>query len=260
MASASGSGTKHAPVIFYGHGAGKPFREFSNFYPSDFKIEDITYWCMEQWIMAEKARLFGDSKTLTKILASKRAGAIKTLGRKVKSFVEVKWAAARPDVALTGLAAKFGQSKQLKELLLSTGDALIVEAAEDDAIWGVGLSVKDAKSASPETQDRWSKDGTNLLGRSLCMVREQIRASQPFTITVIGPRNGRGGDAQEYKANPSDTIESILGWARTNVYSCADAAHVGSYDAPALDGAQTVAGAGLSAGSILRVRPKLVAT
>jgi len=60
------------------------------------------------------------------------------------------------------LRAKFTQNEKLKELLLSTGDKVIVENAPNDYQWGIGA------------------DGTgkNLLGLALMEVRKEIAESQ----------------------------------------------------------------------------------
>ena len=80
--------TQNGIVLFYG---GWP----SNFYPSNFTIDGITYWCGEQWMMAEKARLFGDTAMLEKILAEKKNPWKLKLeyGRNIKPFDKAKWEA-----------------------------------------------------------------------------------------------------------------------------------------------------------------------
>jgi hypothetical protein len=59
----------------------------------------------------------------------------------------------------TAVLAKFTQNAGLKELLLSTGDAKLVEHTENDSYWGDGGDGK----------------GRNMLGQVLMYVREQLR-------------------------------------------------------------------------------------
>lgn len=61
---------------------------------------------------------------------------------------------------LKGLRAKFSQHKELKELLLSTGDATLVEHTARGRIWG----------------DGGDGSGENRLGRLLMQVREELRS------------------------------------------------------------------------------------
>ena len=68
--------------------------------------------------------------------------------------------------------AKFSQNDELKEFLLSTGDAILVEASPYDRIWGIGLY---PAQAAMGTVDQWR--GLNLLGCALMEVRDWLRES-----------------------------------------------------------------------------------
>ena len=47
------------------------------------------------------------------------------------------------------LAMKFKQNEELKELLLSTGDAILAEVAPRDTLWGIGYSESNPKAFDP---------------------------------------------------------------------------------------------------------------
>lgn len=68
-----------------------------------------------------------------------------------------------------GNVLKFSQNKELKEFLLSTNDAVLVEASPYDKVWGVGLKRDDIKINNP---NKWQ--GENLLGFALMEVREKL--------------------------------------------------------------------------------------
>jgi ribA/ribD-fused uncharacterized protein len=59
---------------------------FSQWHPSPFQIDGIHYNCAEQWMMAEKARLFGDEETERKIMFAVMPQDQKKYGRQVKDF------------------------------------------------------------------------------------------------------------------------------------------------------------------------------
>ena len=58
----------------------------SNWYPSIFTHNGITFSSMEQYMMYRKALSFGDEKVATQILATDNAAEIKALGRLVSGY------------------------------------------------------------------------------------------------------------------------------------------------------------------------------
>ena len=53
----------------------------SQWHDSAFEIEGVRYATAEHWMMAEKARLFGDDKKRAEIIAASHPGEARTLGR-----------------------------------------------------------------------------------------------------------------------------------------------------------------------------------
>ncbi|GAB5354321.1 hypothetical protein AAMO2058_000108700 [Amorphochlora amoebiformis] len=143
---------------------------FSQWYKSTFYVDGIKYTHAEQWMMAEKARLFNDKETLAKILAADNPRKQKKLGREVRGFKDGKWKSSRLHIVVKGNLAKFSQDKKLKEMLLKTGDRIIVEASPVDTIWGIGL-----RESDPRAQDMKTWRGLNLLGEALMRVRKVLR-------------------------------------------------------------------------------------
>ncbi|BDP42361.1 hypothetical protein DAETH_23300 [Deinococcus aetherius] len=141
---------------------------FSNFHPSVFTKDGATYRWAEQYLMARKARLFGDEGRLAAILAARTPADCKALGRRVTPYDDEVWTRERYGVALDMLRLKFGQNVELRDALLATGDALLVEASPTDRIWGIGFSEGEAEA----NRHAW---GENLLGRALMEVRAELR-------------------------------------------------------------------------------------
>lgn len=144
---------------------------FSNWYPSDFTINNISYWCTEQYLMAEKARLFNDIEILGKIMNSKDQKEIKDLGRKVHNFDEDIWNKNKEKIMYEGNLAKFIQNEILRNYIMSTNDRILVEASPYDKIWGIGLSVKNDNNKI-KNPNNWK--GRNLLGFTLMKVRDTV--------------------------------------------------------------------------------------
>jgi ribA/ribD-fused uncharacterized protein len=157
----------HRPTRTGAPGAGC----LSQWWPATFIVDGVSYPTAEHWMMAGKARLFGDEKGLAAVLRAASPGAAKAAGRTVSGFDDERWAAARYDVVVAGNLAKFGQHADLRDFLLSTGTKVLVEASPYDRIWGIGMAATNPDVARPSV---WR--GVNLLGFALMEVRDGVAA------------------------------------------------------------------------------------
>jgi ribA/ribD-fused uncharacterized protein len=168
-----GTGQPVKYLFFWGHtrpaeaAVGKEC--FSQWYPAPFTVEGDTYATAEHYMMAEKARLFGDEATRALILQATHPDQAKKLGRRVQNFDETRWNAVRFEVVVRGNVAKFSQHPELRQYLMQTAPRVLVEASPVDAIWGIGLAQDHPKAANP---GEWR--GLNLLGFALMEVRDQL--------------------------------------------------------------------------------------
>ena len=144
---------------------------FSQWYPSRFELEGVVYPTAEHFMMAEKARLFGDTHTLARVLIAATPNDAKTLGRRVGGYDDQRWAAHRFDSVVKGNHAKFAQSGKLRAFLIGTAPRVLVEASPVDAIWGIGMAADDPRATDPI---QWQ--GLNLLGFALMLVRDRLSA------------------------------------------------------------------------------------
>jgi ribA/ribD-fused uncharacterized protein len=141
----------------------------SQWYAAPFTVDGPTYPTAEHWMMAGKARLFGDEQGLAAVLAAPDPARAKAAGRKVRGYDERAWRAARYDIVVAGNLAKFGQHADLRDFLVATGDKVLVEASPHDLIWGVGLAAE-----HPDVRRPIAWRGLNLLGFALMDVRERL--------------------------------------------------------------------------------------
>lgn len=143
---------------------------FSNWYPAAFKVGEHVYPTAEHYMMAAKARLFGDDEIFEQVFASDSPADAKSLGRKIRGFDESKWLENRFDIVVAGNLEKFSQNPDLKRFLVSTGTDILAEASPVDQIWGIGLASDADEIGDPK---RWK--GLNLLGFALMEVREKLK-------------------------------------------------------------------------------------
>jgi ribA/ribD-fused uncharacterized protein len=141
----------------------------SQWYDAPFTVDGRTYPTAEHWMMAGKARLFGDERGLAAVLAAPDPARAKAAGRKVRGYDERAWRAARYEIVVAGNLAKFGQHADLRAFLVATGDTVLVEASPRDLIWGIGLA-----AGHPDVRRPIAWRGLNLLGFALMDVRERL--------------------------------------------------------------------------------------
>ena len=160
-------------VFFWGHTDRKEDVNkscLSQWYMCSFVVDNVSYNCAEQFMMAEKARIFGDDDTWQQIMASYDPMTIKKLGRKVRNFNAYVWKKNCQQIVKRGNLAKFSQNQKLLEYLLGTGDKILVEASPKDTIWGIGLADDASEASNPRL---WQ--GENLLGFALMEVRDMLK-------------------------------------------------------------------------------------
>ena len=161
-------------LFFWGH---QPAKDgsigkscFSQWFEAAFVVDGERYATAEHFMMAEKARLFGDETTRARALAARTPGEAKKLGRQVADFDEAVWLRERFGIVVRANHAKFSQNSPLGVYLMGTGERVLVEASPVDAVWGIGLAADDLNVARP---GQWP--GLNLLGFALMEVREALR-------------------------------------------------------------------------------------
>jgi len=142
---------------------------YSQWYLSDFTIDDFTFSCCEQFMMYKKASYFNDFDTMCKILHTKIPKEHKQLGRAVKNFDDELWNAVADEYVYQGNYNKFSQNNELKEKLLSTKDKIIIEAAAYDPRWASGLNMEDTIASKVK-----DIKGENRLGKAIMRVREEL--------------------------------------------------------------------------------------
>ncbi|MDQ0088655.1 ribA/ribD-fused uncharacterized protein [Paenibacillus anaericanus] len=167
------AGNKFKFMFFWGHtppkDGGVDKSCFSQWWMSPFEVEGTEYSCAEQFMMAEKAKLFGDDEMLDAILKAKHPKEMKAYGRAVRNFNNDIWDKECYEIVKRGSMAKFSQDSKLGDYLKSTKNRILVEASPQDRIWGIGMV-----QSNPDAENPVKWRGRNLLGFALTEVREEL--------------------------------------------------------------------------------------
>ncbi|KAF2843088.1 DUF1768-domain-containing protein, partial [Patellaria atrata CBS 101060] len=161
--------------VFFWRNNGEPNSFMSQWYESPFEFEGTRYRTAEEWMMVQKARLFGDEAVAQKMLSASTPKQHKALGRQVTPFDPDLWDKKKYAIVFQGTVLKFTLSENaaaLRSRLLETGGRELVEASPMDRIWGIGFGANNAE----KNRERW---GRNLLGKALeecrATLREQLK-------------------------------------------------------------------------------------
>lgn len=154
-------------VYFY-----KKESPFSQHYPCVFfwlpenHDQPLRFTSTEQWMMYQKAMLFGDLSIAMKIINESSPQKCKMLGRKVNNFSKVIWDNEKLKIVHDGNVLKFYQNPKLFSALLNVGDRRLAEASPTDRIWGIGKGIDDPHISN------YSEWGQNLLGEILTNIKD----------------------------------------------------------------------------------------
>jgi ribA/ribD-fused uncharacterized protein len=172
MAKTMPKETKMEEIRFY-RASEKPYGVFSNLSRRAIIFEGVEFATSEHAYQAGKARK-PEVKEWLMAAPSPALLAMAAHGLYVWD-VSPDWSKVKFERMKNVLLAKFTQHKDLNELLLSTGDARLVESATVDnavnRLWGEVNGV-----------------GKNMLGKLLMEVREELRAQQAETPKKKGTR------------------------------------------------------------------------
>jgi ribA/ribD-fused uncharacterized protein len=142
-------------ILFYR--VNEPYGFLSNFARCPIEIGGRLWPTSEHYFQAQK---FTDAAQQEQVRLAESAMAAAQLGRTLPGL-RADWDAVRDDAMLRALRAKFSQHPSLREQLLATGDATLVEHSANDRYWA----------------DAGDGSGRNRLGELLELVRGELRAA-----------------------------------------------------------------------------------
>ncbi len=134
-----------------------------------FDEPEYEFNCAEQFMMANKARLFNDQGAFNDIMEAVHPRDQKQLGRLVQNFDPTVWNKHALDLVITGNWQRCLQNKEYQDAIVASGKKYLVEGNRHDPVWAVGLSWDD-----PAILDQANWKGTNWLGKAHMAVRDLL--------------------------------------------------------------------------------------
>ena len=120
-------------ILFYRQN--DSYGEFSNFSAHPFTLNGRLWPTSEHYFQAQK---FAGTEHEEAVRNATTPSLAAKLGRSRALPLRADWEAVKDDVMRAALKAKFEQHPKLKSLLLSTGDAELVEHTRNDSYWADG--------------------------------------------------------------------------------------------------------------------------
>lgn len=147
-----------AVIQFYE--VGDEYGFLSNFAPFPIRLGGRLWPTSEHYFQAQK---FAGTQYEEEIRRAKSPMIAARMGRSRKHPLRRDWESVKDRIMREAVLAKFSQHSDLRERLLSTGDAEIMEHTERDDYWGDGGDGR----------------GRNRLGKILMSVRDELRRGSP---------------------------------------------------------------------------------
>jgi ribA/ribD-fused uncharacterized protein len=155
--SSSENAADRQTITFYA--TGDAFGALSNFAAFPIRVDGKTWPTSEHYFQAQK---FAGTEHEEAIRNTESPMIAARMGRDRKRPLRPDWESVKEQVMHEALRAKFAQHAHLAELLLSTGDAELIEATGNDRYWANG----------------GDGSGKNRLGYLLAQVREELRTGR----------------------------------------------------------------------------------
>ncbi len=129
---------------------------FSNFSPHPFQLKGRIWPTSEHYFQAQK---FAGTEHEEAVRLAKSPMVAARMGRSRERPLRPDWEKVKEEIMREALHAKFAQHPELRSLLLSTGDAELIEHTTNDHYWA----------------DGGDGTGENRLGQLLMELRAEFR-------------------------------------------------------------------------------------
>ena len=153
---------EQARAIIHFYAVSAEYGCFSNFAKAPIRLKGKLWPTTEHYFQAQK---FAGTPREEEIRQAKSPMIAARMGRSRKHRLRPDWERVKDAIMREAALAKFTQHADLRDILLGTGDAILVEHTENDSYWG----------------DGGDGSGRNRLGEILMSVRDELRRGESRT-------------------------------------------------------------------------------
>ncbi|OUL37407.1 Swarming motility protein ybiA [Nostoc sp. T09] len=157
-------------MTIYFYKVWQPYGCFSNFSPHGIQIQGIYWPTVEHYYQAQKFVGSIDAVIIPVIHNAQTPEEAAALGRCSTRQIRADWELVKTQVMREAVLKKFLTHAEIRDILLSTGNEILVENSPKDYFWGCGAN----------------KTGQNHLGKVLMSVREEI--CKLLSVTAIAEK------------------------------------------------------------------------
>jgi N-glycosidase YbiA len=154
-------------MTIYFYKVWQPYGCFSNFSPHSIEIKGTCWPTVEHYYQAQKFVNSPDAHIIPLIHAATTPEEAAALGRCHTRHLRLDWNLVKTEIMRVAVHKKFITHPEIKQILLQTGEEILVENSPTDYFWGCGAD----------------HTGENNLGKILMSVRSEI--SSLFTTSEI---------------------------------------------------------------------------
>ena len=129
---------------------------FSNFAPYPIELQGQTWPTVEHFFQAQKFLAEEHQEAIRQVTSPMIAA---RMGRSRQRPLRADWEEVKDSIMTAAVRAKFSQHLELKQILLDTGEAELIEHSRNDSYWA----------------DGGDGQGLNRLGQILMQIRSELR-------------------------------------------------------------------------------------
>lgn len=140
----------------------KPYGCFSNFYHNLVVIDGVEWPTIEHYFQAQKFPDHPEAREEIRLAKTPKMAKSISFKKYSNIFNAEWWDTIKIDIMYLGLKHKFSCNEELKNILISTKDAILIEYSKKDSYWGNG----------------GDGSGKNMLGNLLMKLRAELVAGK----------------------------------------------------------------------------------